>query len=357
MVTPGSLELSRKQLKLLISFGAVFVYGAFSSLRSHSHESFITETSIPRSLSEVVPHSIYPWAKLDLIPVEKPPSSSHHETAIFWHIPKSGGTTIKHLYKCFGVSVADKFGAHIQHHEQDTEIISFQPWPKKSRTTYVNVDVSNKEGILHASALGLVPSDKADIIITTKPEFAVGMLFDKSHRGRFLILVREPIDRLVSLFYYLQVATWEVSYRPDWKKLSLLDWSQKHAQSWRDFLVKKIMGKDQFTEEEFEELKETVRKYFVVGLMNEMEESVNRFNAAMGINEKTTEYYEPCMSRFFWDHHQESGEAHNSNEHPKLLEGSPEWNILAEQNSYDMRLYEFMIELFEEQKDALYSYQ
>ncbi len=305
---------------LLCLIAGVFLYGAISSSQSPSLQSFIPETLTPRFLSEVIPHSIYPWAQLDLIPVEKPPSSSHHETAIFWHIPKSGGTTIKHVYKCFGVSVADKFGAHIQHHEDDTEIISFQPWPKKSRTTYVNVDVSNKEGILHASDLGLVPSDKADIIITTKPEFALGTLFDKSHKGRFLILVREPIDRLVSLFYYLQVATWEMSYRPDWKNLSLLEWSQKHAQSWRDFLVKKIMGKDEFTEEEFEQLKQTVRKYFVVGLMNEMEESVNRFNAAMGINENTNEYYKPCMSKFFWDHHHASGEAHNSNEHPKVRE-------------------------------------
>ncbi len=40
----------------------------------------------------------------------------------------------------------------------------------------------------------------------------------------------------------------------------------------------------------------------------------------------------------------------------QVLEGTPEWEVLAELNSYDMRLYELIVELFDTQKDIVYSY-
>eukprot|EP00569_Conticribra_weissflogii_P019015 CAMPEP_0171448150 /NCGR_PEP_ID=MMETSP0881-20121228/39471_1 /TAXON_ID=67004 /ORGANISM="Thalassiosira weissflogii, Strain CCMP1336" /LENGTH=344 /DNA_ID=CAMNT_0011972577 /DNA_START=10 /DNA_END=1041 /DNA_ORIENTATION=+ len=343
MVTIASYRIPQKDLSLVVSFivlCALYAASTNSPVSPYLRNSdYIPEVYSRSLLSESEPHSIHQWAEIDLIPVDQTPSTSQHETALFWHIPKSGGTTLKRLYKCFGVSIAEKFGAHVQHHQNDTEIISFTPWPKYSRTTYINVDVSNKEGILHARDLGLVPSEKANIIITPLPEFALGTLFDESHKGRFLMLVRHPIERLVSLFYYLQVATWEKTYRPSWKNATLLQWSKSHSKIWKNFLVKKIIGKDDFTEDEFLEMMETVRKYFVVGLMDEMEESVKRFNAVMKLNVNNNTAFEECMVEFFGNT-DGSSEKKNSNEHPKVLEGSPEWDVLAELNSYDMRLYE-----------------
>ncbi|KAL7461801.1 hypothetical protein ACHAXS_002203 [Conticribra weissflogii] len=327
MVIIGSYRIPQKDLSLGISFIVLCALYVASINEPQSpylrNNSYIPEANSRSLLSKNEPHSIHRLAENNLIPVNQAPSPSRHETALFWHIPKSGGTTLKRLYKCYGVSIAEKFGAHVQHHENDTEIIAFTPWPKFSRTTYVNVDVSNKEGILHAKDLGLVPSEKADIIVTPLPEFALETLFDESHKGRFLMLVRHPIERLVSLFYYLQVATWEKTYRPSWKNTTLLQWSKRHSKFWKNFLVKKILGKDDFTEDEFLEMMETVRKYFVVGLMDQMEESVKRFNAVMNFNVENNTAYEECMVDFF-KNPDGSGEKKNSNEHPKVGETCPD---------------------------------
>mmetsp|Transcript_24061 Transcript_24061/g.51507 ORF Transcript_24061/g.51507 Transcript_24061/m.51507 type:complete len:82 (-) Transcript_24061:511-756(-) len=41
---------------------------------------------------------------------------------------------------------------------------------------------------------------------------------------------------------------------------------------------------------------------------------------------------------------------------PQLEEGSPAWELLAEKNALDIRLYEFVVELFEEQREVIDSY-
>mmetsp|Transcript_6133 Transcript_6133/g.8954 ORF Transcript_6133/g.8954 Transcript_6133/m.8954 type:complete len:106 (+) Transcript_6133:75-392(+) len=46
----------------------------------------------------------------------------------------------------------------------------------------------------------------------------------------------------------------------------------------------------------------------------------------------------------------------NSNKHPKIVEGMPEYKVLAESNSLDMILYEYIRLLFEEQKSVINLY-
>jgi len=40
----------------------------------------------------------------------------------------------------------------------------------------------------------------------------------------------------------------------------------------------------------------------------------------------------------------------------QVKEGSPGWQILAEKNSFDLRLYESIVVLFDEQKEIISSY-
>ena len=69
---------------------------------------------------------------------------------------------------------------------------------------FLNVDTISPEGILRAQQLGLVPSGMADMIVTTSYlNFALEHLYDNQHKGRVLAMFRHPVDRLVSLFYYL----------------------------------------------------------------------------------------------------------------------------------------------------------
>ena len=41
-------------------------------------------------------------------------------------------------------------------------------------------------------------------------------------------MFRNPVERLISKFYYLQVATWEVEYNPSWAEMGLVEWAENH---------------------------------------------------------------------------------------------------------------------------------
>jgi len=158
-----------------------------------------------RKLTAEPDAGVFPWAESNLKSVGDPPDPAN-DVALFWHVPKSGGTAAKSLYECLDLSLAKGAGALKQFgHASDEEIVVFRPFgiggPK-----YANVDTTTAEGILRSERLGLVPSGLADIIFTSYPGFAVGHLYSEKHRGRAFGLFRHPVERLVSKFYYLQVA-------------------------------------------------------------------------------------------------------------------------------------------------------
>ena len=130
------------------------------------------------------------WAHQNLISVTEWPNPSA-ETALFWHIPKSGGTTAKRMYECLGQTLANRLGADPRFgHDKDEEIVVFQPFKSKPDIKFVNVDTTTKKGLLRAAELNLVASGKADMIFTSDINFAADHLFDSGHRARIFALFR-----------------------------------------------------------------------------------------------------------------------------------------------------------------------
>lgn len=181
---------------------------------------------------------------------------AHSSTALKHNFWQSGGTTAKNLYKCLG--------------------------------KYVDVE-SRPQDIVRAGNERLVQSGKVDIIFSSFPNFAVEQLFDEEHKTRILAMFRHPVDRLVSKFFYLGIATWERTYREDWKDMDPLEWVQTQNSD-NNHMVKKLAGKvqrDTATVDDLIIAKETIRSRFIVGLMHEMEESIERFNIVMGESVQT----------------------------------------------------------------------
>ena len=197
----------------------------------------------------------FPWATEHLLPISEDPDPSK-ETSIFWHIPKSGGTTAKSVAHC------------------------------NDKATHVASDVFSWEG---AWEDGAITSDKwaGDVVFSSMPSHAVMGLFQGTHRkGRMLAMFRHPIDRLISKFYYIQVATWENSYRPDLRGMDIVDWATDVNVD-DNHLVNRLAGnlnRKMADEGQLQLAMATVRKYFIVGLMSEMDESIRRFNKVMGID-------------------------------------------------------------------------
>ena len=99
-------------------------------------------------------------------------------------------------------------------HDKDEELVVFET---RGDMLTLNVDTISPAGMLRAKKMGLVESGLADLIVTTNINVAVATLYDNQNRGRLLALFRPPVDRMISKFYYSQVATWERSYHPQWQ--------------------------------------------------------------------------------------------------------------------------------------------
>lgn len=97
---------------------------------------------------------IYTWAQNHLVSVTESPRPEE-EQGIFWHIPKSGGSTAKDIFDCF---------------HRNVQVIS------------------RPEDVVAASERRLVQSGEVDIISTSYPDYAMKKLFDEDHkvRGSFL---------------------------------------------------------------------------------------------------------------------------------------------------------------------------
>eukprot|EP00581_Thalassiosira_minuscula_P014695 CAMPEP_0183718546 /NCGR_PEP_ID=MMETSP0737-20130205/11772_1 /TAXON_ID=385413 /ORGANISM="Thalassiosira miniscula, Strain CCMP1093" /LENGTH=328 /DNA_ID=CAMNT_0025948123 /DNA_START=34 /DNA_END=1020 /DNA_ORIENTATION=+ len=259
--------------------------------------------------------SIYSWAKDFIHPLFRTPKPSK-DTVVFWHIPKSGGTNAKRLYRdCMRKKVD------------------------------IEADVKK----LKKADTDSIPLGAVDILFTPYPDIVIKNLVDSSNKVRALALFRHPVERLISKFYYLKTATWERQYSPEWEDMDLHDWAEKENLE-INAIVKRLAGKSQrheATDMDLELAKETIRKRFVVGLTDEMEESISRFNTVMGISEEKR--CKECMNTYFGENEKKE----NSNPHPTVEQDDPGWQLLAEQNSYDLQLYEFILELFAEQKDLI----
>lgn len=294
-----------------------------------------------------------PWKSIDsfIQPVTVKPKPD--ETSVYWHIPKSGGTNAKSYFGCLGLALVSKTGGLAKYGVAEEDRLEiFKPF-ENSNARFVNVDVTTTEGLDRAVKLGLIQSSIADVIFFTNPTIIEG-LFDTEHKGRVMAMFRNPVDRLISKFYYLSIASWEPNYQPTWDGMDLGVWARDHDTD-HNFVLRTLMGKKarHLTEADLTHAKQLLSERFIVGLSNKYEESIRRFEAVMLVNEKIdsdTRY--KCNSEFFGSRIEKK----NANDHPQVEPGSEIYNIIAENNLLDMALYEYIIDLFAEQTELIDSY-
>mmetsp|Transcript_10737 Transcript_10737/g.16041 ORF Transcript_10737/g.16041 Transcript_10737/m.16041 type:complete len:341 (-) Transcript_10737:549-1571(-) len=268
------------------------------------------------------------------------------DTPLYWHIFKSGGSSMKAYYSCMGLVVASRQGIFDHIADETLQVIE----DKSTGHKYVNVDTADIVGMIRAKRLGLASSGLADIIFSPLLTPASNM-FDAQHQGRFFALFRHPIERAVSMFYYRQVASWERDpnvYKPDLAKVDIEDWLKNRGgkADVSNFLMSSLLGKRYFSEKDLEKAKEILRSKVLVGLLSKMEESVQHFDTYFGWyenNEKRSKCQDSAIQKGV-----------NRNPHESVEEGSEAWELLADLNYYDLQLYEYILELYEEQGRELF---
>jgi len=278
-------------------------------------------------------------------------------TPFFWHIPKCAGTAIQNLYFCMGLTLANQVGANPKFkHNEETTLVEFKPW-KRYDWSVINVDTTTRAGILRAQELGLVSSKdpKVDLVVSGEFESVVSHLFDKTNRGKVFAMFRHPVERLESLFYYLQKANWESTFHPEWAKTSLRDWAKTHKGE-KNWMVHKLVNKDvhSLTMDDLELAKQIVKEKILVGLESKFVESIHRFNVYSGIDDSSKER-QSCiasLARVPTKGDKQATRASNSDPHPKTKPGSALWKLLTE-DSLDVLLYEYIEEIYEHQGEII----
>jgi len=189
-------------------------------------------------------------------------------------------------------------------------------------------------------------------------------LFTLERKGQMFTILRNPIQRAVSMFYYLSKADWEVNYKPEWQNWTLMDYVNS-SNCENNFYTRILTGKNQrhilLSQSDLEIAMSVLQKRVLVGLLEHMSESVDRFaayfgwwgsNGHSGDGEETTkkkkkkkERTKRCLLNDI------SIRPKNVNpvKYNRIEEGSVEWVLLAEKNAFDLQLYQYAKILFQDQ--------
>jgi hypothetical protein len=167
-------------------------------------EANVADSWVPSEAGSIPAVQLPPAVEANLADIWEPydrNGSSMKDTPIFWHILKSGGTSVQgYSSDCLNLALSSEQGIQLGH-DADTVIQVIQV-PSENR--FINVDTTTPLGIDRAKQLGLAESGLAEII--SSPLFPeIIDIMNEQHRGRMFTVLRHPIDRATSMFYYLQV--------------------------------------------------------------------------------------------------------------------------------------------------------
>ena len=316
------------------------------------------------------------------------------DLATFWHLPRTGGSTItKILGECFGLTLGLS-NPEIPYLDETTLRAL-----RHQNSKLVNVDLSTAGGIQRAAQLNIVhtttsPSARiplTDVIVTPNLYDTAKYLFNDSpspnsetnkagspvqqRKGRLFTIFRHPVEREVSWFYHIKhlAENDKDSFHSDVHIYELSDWLVS-ARFLDNIMVRSIVDKMdrsyRVTTHDLHVAKEVIRRKCLILLIEEKAASLerliqyfhwNRHQIGAGIagrecEEKSLHWGWSNKNRHPIVHHDISSESHEAkdekNDHWVLDQQSYQRVELV--NMFDMQLYEYAKFLFWEQGNELF---
>ena len=349
----------RKSVRLLLLLGTVILYHSTTKLLS-SRQKLATETRRKLSYADLaeikLPDYLFHLVELDdyFSTTRKLQRGEQTVTPFFFHVAKSAGTTLHDFYSnCFRLVTASEVGAPAS---SDTlEIVQ-----RNGKKNAINVDISNKKGILHAKEVGLVSSHMAQLVISPLFYDATLELFTAVDKGVMFAMFRHPVKRIISLFYYLQSATWEPTYNPALKNMTIEDYADSPLLE-ANFITRSLVNKMEgpLSVEDLDLAKAILMRKCVVGIVDEFDVSIKMFNDAFGFRpnlstevegEDTKDWKSLITSVETCTETLKNEGGTNKHTHAGLDETSEAYKTIERKNGWDMLLWEFIVELHKKQR-------
>lgn len=262
---------------------------------------------------------------------------------LFWHIPRSAGTCMDELVSsCLNLIQAKSAATQ---HQQDQVLEVFTNIHNGAR--YVNVNTMRMPGIQHANNLGLVDSELARVVTTMFVQ-DIPILFSRQHKGQLFTIIRHPVSRSISLFYYLRTAYESQAFSPPQMTLTLDEYARSSRLEF-NWMTRVLSGQlsGTLTQEHVDLAKTIVRRKLIVGLLDDMDETLRRFAFSFRWHNRIGDREKTCLNKlanYDWPNDQQ-----HQPDYPKLDENSKTWYLLEEKNQYDMQLYYYARTQFEAQ--------
>jgi len=178
-------------------------------------------------------------------------------------------------------------------------------------------------------------------------------IFSPASPGRMFALFRHPVDRAISMYYYLAKATWDPQYNPQLTQMSVEEYAKSKyiENNWLTrFLVSKPGGT--LNHSDMLMAKKIIKFKCLVGLYDDIEASMARFHRYFGWNAKqspeTKSRIKQCTSEKITQ-----GDK-NILEHPTVRQNSVAWNAIVHQNRFDMELYEYAKKIYRIQGEQIF---
>lgn len=148
----------------------------------------------------------------------------------------------------------------------------------------------------------------------------------------YLTMVRDPVDRLLSLYHYLRDRPKGDKYQADVEAISFDDFSKSQRPDWTfldNDMVRRISGavalNKVVSEDDLLLAKENLRYFLPMGLTERFDESIQRWGACLGWSNLTYDYIFGQPDRL-----------RRENLSDELIKE------IRERQQYDYRLYEFI---------------
>lgn len=276
------------------------------------------------------------------------PYDRESDVPYYWDVHFSGESVAERvLAKCHGLAQACEHGlSQPNFNEEKLEIFLTNTGHR-----YVNVDTTTSAGIVRAKKLGLAASRVADVTVSPLLHEFASSVFTPTNRGRMFALFRHPVDRAVSMYYYLASASWDPMYDPGLKDMTLAEYASSGSieHNWvTRFLLNKPGGK--LSKEDMLTAKEILRKKCLVGLYDEIENSLARFDRYFGWTPrggKQKRETASCRKAFVI-----AGDKRH--EHPSVEKGGTVYEAILDSNRFDVELYEYARVLYRVQGEQIF---